>query len=102
MGFVPRISRRARWAVPVAALAVTGSVMAGSLISVAQAAPALPARTPAQLLAQVGQQAGEHMPALSGTVVETASLGLPSLPHTGNPTSIASLLTGSHTIKVWY
>jgi hypothetical protein len=35
-------------------------------------------------------------------VVETASLGLPSLPHTGNPTSISSLLTGSHTINVWY
>jgi outer membrane lipoprotein-sorting protein len=85
--------------VPAAALAVTGAVMAGSLISVAQAAPSLPSRTPAQLLAEVAQ---DHAPALSGTVVETASLGLPSLPHTGNPTSIASLLTGSHTIKVWY
>jgi outer membrane lipoprotein-sorting protein len=85
--------------VPAAALAVTGGVLAGSLISVAQAAPVLPARTPEQLLAQV---AGGTAPALSGTVVETASLGLPSLPHTGNPTSIASLLTGSHTIKVWY
>jgi outer membrane lipoprotein-sorting protein len=73
--------------------------MAGSLISVAQAAPRLPARTPAQLLAEV---AAGQAPALSGTVVETASLGLPSLPHTGNPTSIASLLTGSHTIRVWY
>jgi outer membrane lipoprotein-sorting protein len=73
--------------------------MAGSLISVAQAAPALPPRTPAQLLAEVAQ---DHAPALSGTVVQTASLGLPSLPHTGNPTSIASLLTGSHTIDVWY
>jgi outer membrane lipoprotein-sorting protein len=97
MGF--SLSRRARWTVPAAALAVTGAVMAGSLISVAQAAPSLPSRTPAQLLAQVAQ---DHVPALSGTVVETASLGLPSLPHTGNPTSIASLLTGSHTIKVWY
>src|SRR5207253_2862139 len=28
--------------------------------------------------------------------------GLPSLPATRNPTSISSLLTGSHTIKVWY
>jgi outer membrane lipoprotein-sorting protein len=97
MGFL--LSRRARWAVPAAALAVTGSVMAGSLISVAQAAPRLPSRTPAQLLAQVAQS---QPPPLSGTVVETASLGLPSLPHTGNPTSIASLLTGSHTIRVWY
>jgi outer membrane lipoprotein-sorting protein len=97
MGFW--VSRRARWAVPGIALAATGAVMAGSLISVAQAAPALPSRTPAQLLAQVAQS---QPPPLSGTVVETASLGLPSLPHTGNPTSIASLLTGSHTIHVWY
>jgi len=35
-------------------------------------------------------------------VVETASLGLPRLPQTGNPTSPASLLTGSHTMKVYY
>jgi outer membrane lipoprotein-sorting protein len=97
MGFW--LSRRARWAVPGTALAVTGAVMAGSLMSVAQAAPALPSRTPAQLLAQVARS---QPPPLSGTVVETASLGLPSLPHTGNPTSIASLLTGSHTIRVWY
>jgi outer membrane lipoprotein-sorting protein len=34
--------------------------------------------------------------------VETSSLGLPSLPGTSNPTSIAALLTGSHTIRVWY
>jgi outer membrane lipoprotein-sorting protein len=34
--------------------------------------------------------------------VETASFGLPSLPATGSPTSLSSLLTGSHTIRVWY
>ncbi len=39
---------------------------------------------------------------MTGTVVETASLGLPQLPQTGNPTSMASLLTGSHTMKVYY
>jgi hypothetical protein len=100
MGFASRMTRRARWAVPAAALAVTGGVMAGSLISVAQAAPALPTRTPAQLLAEVAAQ--HQTPPFSGSVLETASLGLPSLPHTGNPTSISSLLTGSHTINVWY
>ncbi|MGH3189969.1 MAG: LolA family protein [Streptosporangiaceae bacterium] len=96
---VLKLSRRARWAVPVGALVVTGAVMAGSLISVAQAAPVLPPRTPAQLLAAVAQG---QAPALTGTVLETVSLGLPALPETGNPTSIASLLTGSHTIQVWY
>jgi hypothetical protein len=99
MVHVPKLSRRARWAVPVGALVVTGGVLAGSLISVAQAAPALPARTPAQLLAQV---ADSSTPPLTGTVVETASFGLPRLPGTANPTSLASLLTGSHTVRVWY
>src|SRR5271165_1179721 len=96
---VPRLSRRARWAVPAGVLVVTGGVIAGSLISVAQAAPGLPARTPAQLLAEV---ADSTTPPLTGTVVETASFGLPALPATGNPTSLSSLLTGSHTVRVWY
>ena len=96
---VPRLSRRARWAVPVGALVITGGVMAGALISVAQAAPGLPARTPAQLLAEVADSA---TPPLTGTVVETSSFGLPALPATANPTSLSSLLTGSHTVRVWY
>lgn len=94
------MSRGTRWAVPAGAVVVVGGVMAGSLISVAQAAPALPPRTPAQLLAAV---AGEtSSPPLTGTVVETSSLGLPSLPDTGNPTSLSSLLTGTHTIQLSY
>jgi len=99
MAGVPKLSRRARWAVPAGALAIIGAVLAGSLISVAQASPGLPPRTPAQLLAQV---ADSVTPPLTGTVVETTSLGLPSLPGTADPTSIASLLTGSHTVRVWY
>jgi outer membrane lipoprotein-sorting protein len=96
------LGRRARWAVPAGAVLVTGGVLAGSLLSggAAQAAPVLPSRTPAQLLAAVAQSTG---PALSGTVTETASLGLPSLPgNSSDPTSITSLLTGSHTVKVAY
>jgi outer membrane lipoprotein-sorting protein len=99
MAGVPKLSRRARWAIPAGALVITGAVIGGSLISVAQASPGLPSRTPAQLLAQV---ADSVTPPLTGTVVETTSLGLPSLPGTANPTSIASLLTGSHTVRVWY
>jgi outer membrane lipoprotein-sorting protein len=96
---LPKLSRRARWAIPAGALVVTGGVLAGSLITAAQAAPGLPARTPAQLLAEV---ADSTTPPLTGTVVETASFGLPALPATGNPASLASLLTGSHTVRVWY
>ena len=95
-----KMSRRGRWAVPAAAVVVAGGVIAGLQIPTAQASPALPARTPAQLLAQVSADA--KVPPLTGTVVETTSLGLPQLPQTHNPTSLSSLLTGSHTIKVYY
>ncbi len=95
-----KLSRRGRWAVPATALAVTGAVIAGLQIPAAQASPALPARTPAQLLAQVAADA--NVPPLTGTVVETTSLGLPALPQAANPASLASLITGSHTVNVYY
>jgi outer membrane lipoprotein-sorting protein len=94
------LSRRARWAVPGTAVAVTAAAVAALQIPAAQASPSLPARTPAQLLASLSGDA--KVPAMTGTVVETASLGLPQLPQTGNPSSLASLLTGSHTVKVYY
>jgi outer membrane lipoprotein-sorting protein len=94
------LSRRARWAVPGTAVAVTAATVAALQIPAAQASPNLPNRTPAQLLASISSDA--KVPPMTGTVVETASLGLPQLPQTGNPTSPASLLTGSHTMKVYY
>jgi hypothetical protein len=82
-------------------VAVVAAVAAISAITIAQAAPALPVRTPAQLLAAVaGDQTAP--PQLTGTVVETATLGVPQLPGDYNPTSITSLAAGSHTLKVWY
>jgi outer membrane lipoprotein-sorting protein len=96
-----RLSRRTRWAVPGTAVAVTAAVVAALQIPAAQASPDLPARTPAQLLADLSTDAA--LPPLTGTVVETTSLGLPQLPRTGgDPTSLTSLLTGSHTMKVYY
>lgn len=94
------LSRGTRWAVPAGAVVVVGGVLAGSMISVASAAPSLPQRTPAQLLASLAGKTSA--PAMTGTIVETSSLGLPSLPGTGNPNSLSSLLTGSHTIRLWY
>ena len=101
MTALPMLSRHARWAVPVGAVAIAAAVTAGSMISVAQASPELPARTPAQLLAAVAGQTAPP-PAFTGTVVETASLGIPQLPGLSNQNSATSLLAGSHTIKVWY
>jgi outer membrane lipoprotein-sorting protein len=95
-----RMSRRVRWAVPATAVVATAAVIAGLQIPSAQASPNLPARTPAQLLAQVSADAS--LPPLTGTMVESTSLGLPQLPQAGNATSLSSMLTGSHTIKIYY
>src|ERR1039457_1477432 len=87
-------SPRWRWAVPAAGPVLIG-VLAGALLGAAGAAPVLAPRTPGQLLADVS--AGGHTE-LAGTVVETASLGLPSLPSSagnssaGDGSSLFSLL----------
>jgi len=81
-------------------MAAVGGVLTTSMISLAQPPPPLPPRTAAQLLtALAANQSGS---ALSGTVVETASLGLPALPSIVGPISLSSFLAGSHVVKVWY
>ncbi len=102
MTALPTFSRRARWAVPSGAVAIAGAVTAGVLISAAaSASPELPVKTPAQLLAALAARTGPPPP-LTGTVVESAALGIPQLPQLGNQNSPVSLLAGSHTVKVWY
>jgi len=96
-----KLPRQARWAVPAGAVAAVGVVIAGSVIAGAPATPRLPARTTAQLLAAVGGPSALP-PAMSGVVQETASLGLPDLPGSSDPLSPLSLLSGTHTFKIWY
>jgi outer membrane lipoprotein-sorting protein len=93
--------RQSRWAVPAGAVAAVGIVIAGSVIARGQATPALPARTTAQLLAAVGSPAAVP-PAMTAVVQENASLGLPDLPGADDPLSGLSMLSGSHTFKIWY
>ena len=91
-------SRRTRWAVPVGivtALATAAVVVPG----LATANPALPTRTAAELLVNLSD--AELQP-LSGTVVQTARLGLPELPVPPGGTSLAALAAGSTTVRVWY
>jgi outer membrane lipoprotein-sorting protein len=85
-------------------LAAGGGLLASAAPPSAAATPRLPARSAGQLLAAVTADAA---PPLSGTITETASLGLPALPDTGalgsaGSPSAASLLAGSHTVQVWY
>ncbi|MGS2647664.1 LolA family protein [Streptosporangium sp. LJ11] len=100
-----RRGRAVRWAVPAAAIAlVAGAIGAGPVIAAVQGDPTLPERTAEQLLASAAQASRSGLKPMSGTVMQTASLGLPALP--GVPgmggSSPAALLAGSHELKVWY
>jgi outer membrane lipoprotein-sorting protein len=91
------------WAIPGGALAAAGAVLAGTVLASA-AAPSLPRQTPAQLLAAMRQ--AKPPSAMTATVSESANLGFPSLPAIGgmasSPLSAASLISGTHTIQIWY
>ena len=97
---VPKASRRSRWALP-AILVATVVVAAVTMASSAAASPPLPPRSPAQLLTDIATQAGSPTP-MSGQLVVSADLGIPQLPGQDSPSSILSLLTGSHSINLSY
>ncbi|MFI5493959.1 outer membrane lipoprotein carrier protein LolA [Actinoplanes sp. NPDC051859] len=92
-----------RWLVPAAAAVVVigGGAAAGTIV--ANADPALPERSAAQLLVDV-QNA--KVDGLSGTIVQTADLGLPALPGitggSGASPDLMKLVAGSNTARVWY
>jgi outer membrane lipoprotein-sorting protein len=91
-----------RWLVPAAAVVVVvgGGAAVGTLAATAE--PSLPPRTAQQLLVDL-QTA--RLDGLSGTVVQSADLGLPNLPDLGGGSGtadIASLLTDTNTLRVWY
>jgi outer membrane lipoprotein-sorting protein len=98
----PTRLRALRWGVPVVAAAAVVVVSTG--VFTAQAGPSLSPRTAGQLLVDLQ---GAKVDGLSGTVVQDSNLGLPELPQTGSggqggAASLTSLLTGSHTLRVWY
>jgi outer membrane lipoprotein-sorting protein len=88
------------WTAPVVVVAVIAGGAALVSASSASGHPDLPQITAAQLLAKV-QEA--KAPALSGVVRESAALGLPDLPGGDQSASLSwtSLITGTHTAKVW-
>lgn len=91
---------QARWLAPATAAAViVGGV---ALAQAADASEQLPARTAKQLLLDLHNA---KPTALSGTVTETADLGLPELPASmtdgANSAGASSLLSGTNTIRVW-
>lgn len=96
-------SRRVRYAVPAVVAAVALGVGPFVDAVTAQAHGSLPPLTAAQLLADVSKA---QVPGVTGTVVESSNLGLPALPDLGGAgggnADFSSLLTGSHTMRVWY
>ena len=91
-----------RWLVPTAAAVVIigGGAAAGTIV--ASADPTLPDRSAAQLLADVQ---GAHVDGLSGTIVQTADLGLQAIAgatSSGSDADLTRLIAGSNTAKVWY
>jgi outer membrane lipoprotein-sorting protein len=93
-------TRLLRWGAPVVAAAAVAAVASG--VFTAEANPSLPAKTAGQLLVDLQ---GASVDGLSGTVVQDSDLGLPQLPQVGgrsSGSSLTSLLTGSHSLRVWY
>ncbi|HEX5188500.1 MAG TPA: DUF2092 domain-containing protein [Streptosporangiaceae bacterium] len=82
---------------------MAASVLAGTMLASA-ADPALPKLTPAQLLAAMHR--AKPPAALTATVSQSANLGFPALPDIGgmdsSPLSPAALISGTHTIQIWY
>jgi outer membrane lipoprotein-sorting protein len=87
-----------RWAVPAAVGAVILMGTLGGAVA-ASADSGLEPKTAEELL--VALQAPQAT-SLSGTVVATADLGLPALPAgMGRSSDLTSLVSGSHTLRVW-
>jgi outer membrane lipoprotein-sorting protein len=90
-----------RWFVPLvtALLLVIGGAAVATIS--ANARGSLPPRSAARLLVDVQNAKIEGF---SGTVVQTAELGLPALPNLGGHSSsdFSALVSGSHTLRVWY
>jgi hypothetical protein len=102
---IPRRFRALRWLVPVVALglvSVGGLAATGAFTSARASSETLPDTTPAALVAAVDSA---KVSGFSGTIVARMSLGLPDVgPLAGDrdDQSMASLLSGSHTLRLWY
>ncbi|MET9021191.1 hypothetical protein ABZV93_14505 [Actinopolymorpha sp. NPDC004070] len=91
-----------RWLAPVAVLALVLTAGTAGTMLRADAAGALPPRTAAQLL--VDLQKADPAP-FSGTVSQQSDLGLPKLPALdggGGSSDLSSLVSGNHTLRVWF
>ncbi len=98
-----QVSGKKLWWASAGTLVVVAGVLAGTMFANA-AGPALPARTPAQLLAEMAH--AKPPTAFSGVITENANLGFPSLPDiagmNSSTLSAANWISGTHTVDIWY
>lgn len=89
---------------PAGVVAAVGIVIAASAVASAAAAPSLPAKTAAQLLAEVATDGARPLGPLTATVQQTSSLGLPQLPAALQQQDGAntSLMAGTQSVSIWY
>ena len=94
-----------RWAVPAVAVVAVGAATGIATVSADASTPLAP-RTAEQLLVDLQ---GATPTGLSGTVVQTSDLGIPSVPGLpsggggiGASSDLMSMLSGTHTLRVWY
>ncbi|HVW81147.1 MAG TPA: hypothetical protein VHB69_09445 [Mycobacteriales bacterium] len=110
MALSPAARHRARYLVPLGAAAITAGIVLVPQAASGVTHPNLPARTAAQLLASLEKA---QLSPFSGTVVETARLGLPDLGESTLAGDVApsgqsglmpiiTLLSGSHTAQIAY
>jgi outer membrane lipoprotein-sorting protein len=77
-------------------------IVVGVTAAAAAAAPSLPPRTVAQLLAGVARAANQPTGPYTASVQLTANLGLPQLPTSPQSGATSSLLSGTQSIDIWY
>lgn len=95
--------RELRWLAPAGVVCVAALAATGAFSASASPEAGLPRTTPAALIAAVRE--APAVTGFAGTIVTHLDLGLPDLPAIGNAgdgTSFTSLLSGSHTLEVWY
>jgi outer membrane lipoprotein-sorting protein len=96
---------RVRFLAPVAAVAAIGLAAWIPTVTASASTPNLPVLSAQQVVAKA---VGSHVDAFSGTVRWTTNLGIPDVSSLvagaaegSDSFSITSLLSGSHTVKVW-
>ncbi len=103
MIIVRKLGVRARWVVPAGVVATVGIVIAASAVASAQSGSSLPARSAAQLLAELAGGTARPTGPFTATIQQTSNFGLPALPAQATQGNAASAaLASGQSVSIWY